>query len=71
MNKPMIVWVWRRLTGTCSSAPLGIPLSGLKKVLYSVPDVISQDKGGNFGTSIFSLRDSYCVKAYSYGYDKL
>lgn len=71
MNESMIISVWRRLAGTWSSAPLEIPLSSFKKAPYSVPDVINQEKGGNFGTAIFSLREAYCVKTYSYGDDKL
>lgn len=63
--------LWGRLIGTCSSAPRGIPLSGLKKVPYSVPDVISQDNGGNFGTDVFCVRKAHCVKTYSYGNNKL
>lgn len=71
MNESVTIQMWGRLTGTCSSALWDSPLSGLKKVPYSGPDVISQESGGNFGTDIFCLREAHCVKTYSYGNNKL
>lgn len=71
MNESVTIQVRGRLLGPCSSAPWGIPLSGLKKVPYSIPDVISQDNRGNSGTDIFCLREAHCVKTYSYGNNKL